>query len=378
SVVVCKVCGRARVGSTPSSIGTARPRRNPSGPREATQFGTLLSADYGADGLRAWKQNAGGVSTYFLYDGVTPILELDATGAIKATNAWGANGLTSRRDALGSDTFYTFDERGNVSERTNGTGQVLTRHIADAYGNTSAYDAGGAPLAQVPNPYSGFGGKYGYYTDGETGLILCTFRYYDSQTGRWLNEDPIGYAGGINIYAYCSGNPINWIDPSGLQDDLPDSEIGGMKGGIRNRPGLNGGANGQWAHSAIDELWNTLAWGFAGVIIPGSGAYDDVARVASCGGKATFRELLSHSSVATKMGTEWGDEVLKLLGRKGAKVTGEFTQEAMVNGKRVVGNFDGAVGNTWIEFKSGWGKNPQKDMQQILNQARVAREGCRV
>ncbi len=184
---------------------------------EATQFGTLLSADYGADRLRAWKQDAAGVRTYFLYDGVTPIHELDATGAVKATNTFGANGLTSRRDALGSDTFYTFDERGNVSERTNGTGQVLTRHIADAYGKTSAYDAGGTPLAQVPDPYSGFGGKHGYYTDVETGLILCTFRYYDPNTGRWLNQDPIGYDGGINIYSYCGGNPVNFVDPLGLQ-----------------------------------------------------------------------------------------------------------------------------------------------------------------
>lgn len=183
---------------------------------EATQFGTLLTADYGADGLRAWKQDALGTRTYFLYDGVTPIHELDGTGAIKATNTFGANGLTSRRDALGNDAFYTFDERGNVSERTNSTGQVLTRHIADAYGNISSYDASGTPLAQLPDPYSGFGGKHGYYTDGETGLILCTYRYYDPNTGRWLNSDPIGYEGGINLYAYCSGNPVMIVDPSGL------------------------------------------------------------------------------------------------------------------------------------------------------------------
>ncbi|MBC8137163.1 MAG: RHS repeat-associated core domain-containing protein, partial [Fibrella sp.] len=102
------------------------------------------------------------------------------------------------------------------SERTNGTGQVLTRHIADAYGNTSAYDAVGTPLAQLSDPYSGFGGKYGYYTDVETGLILCTFRYYDQNTGRWINQDPIRYQGGVNLYGYVAGNPINAVDPSGL------------------------------------------------------------------------------------------------------------------------------------------------------------------
>ncbi|MBC8134685.1 MAG: hypothetical protein H8F28_02225, partial [Fibrella sp.] len=48
----------------------------------------------------------------------------------------------------------------------------------------------------------GFGAQSGYYTDRETGFVYCTFRYYDPATGRWLSEDPIGYAGGQNLYKY--------------------------------------------------------------------------------------------------------------------------------------------------------------------------------
>jgi len=50
-------------------------------------------------------------------------------------------------------------------------------------------------VAVQPDPF-GFGGQAGYYTDTETGLILCTHRYYDPANGRWLTRDPLGYAGG--------------------------------------------------------------------------------------------------------------------------------------------------------------------------------------
>ncbi|GAB4453063.1 MAG: hypothetical protein OHK0029_05110 [Armatimonadaceae bacterium] len=51
------------------------------------------------------------------------------------------------------------------------------------------------------DPLARFGAKWGYYFDYETGLYLCTYRYYDAGEGRWLTRDPIGYAGDINLYA---------------------------------------------------------------------------------------------------------------------------------------------------------------------------------
>lgn len=46
--------------------------------------------------------------------------------------------------------------------------------------------------------------------------MLCTNRYYDPQQGRFLTRDPLGYAGGVNLYGYTQNNPINWADPDGL------------------------------------------------------------------------------------------------------------------------------------------------------------------
>jgi len=60
----------------------------------------------------------------------------------------------------------------------------------------------------------GFGGQQGYYWD-YAGLYLLTHRYYDANAGRFLTRDPIGYGGGMNLYGYADGNPVNESDPSG-------------------------------------------------------------------------------------------------------------------------------------------------------------------
>ena len=55
----------------------------------------------------------------------------------------------------------------------------------------------------------------GQYHDHETGLHYNRYRYYDPEVGRFVGKDPIGYAGGLNVYQYAP-NPIGWVDPLGL------------------------------------------------------------------------------------------------------------------------------------------------------------------
>ena len=67
-------------------------------------------------------------------------------------------------------------------------------------------------------------------TDRETGLHYNLFRYYDPDCGRFTQQDPIGLAGGINLYQYAP-NALGWVDPWGLSRECsgktkPDFYVG--------------------------------------------------------------------------------------------------------------------------------------------------------
>jgi len=61
--------------------------------------------------------------------------------------------------------------------------------------------------------------------DSETRQCYYRYRWYDPHACRWLSLDPIGYAGGLVQYAYCGGNPVNFVDPTGLGTCPPGGAI---------------------------------------------------------------------------------------------------------------------------------------------------------
>jgi RHS repeat-associated protein len=54
------------------------------------------------------------------------------------------------------------------------------------------------------------------YHDDVTGLVYYGYRYYSPQTHRWLSKDPIGYAGGLNLYGFVGNDAVNGRDELGL------------------------------------------------------------------------------------------------------------------------------------------------------------------
>ncbi len=174
-----------------------------------SSIGSTWTAGYTGEGLRAWQQNSG-TTTYYLYDGSVPVCELNSSGAVTATNTFGAAGLLSRHTS--SSLFYSFDPTGNVAETHNSSG---TPQVAYQFYSFGQYHA-----STTPSDPFGFGGQAGYTTDRSTGLVLLGHRYYDPGQGRFLNRDPISYAGGINLYSYVGNGPLNGSDPSGLKNCL--------------------------------------------------------------------------------------------------------------------------------------------------------------
>jgi RHS repeat-associated protein len=61
----------------------------------------------------------------------------------------------------------------------------------------------------------------GQWLDEESGFYYNRYRYYDPQQGRYVTQDPIGFSGGLNLYAYVGGNPLSYIDPLGLAGLVP-------------------------------------------------------------------------------------------------------------------------------------------------------------
>src|SRR5262249_51825572 len=61
--------------------------------------------------------------------------------------------------------------------------------------------------------------------DPETGLHYNRFRYYSPELGRFLQSDPLGTAGGVNLYAYCA-NPLTAVDLDGLTEHPNQRKVG--------------------------------------------------------------------------------------------------------------------------------------------------------
>jgi len=111
--------------------------------------------------------------------------------------------------------LYHFDEIGSTTCLTTLAGTVTDRYTYDPWGNLLTHDIVSDGGTDQPYQYVGRLGYYTHYQQPDFGLLQLGVRYYDPGTGRFTSRDPIGYAGGLNLYQYANGNPVMQVDPTG-------------------------------------------------------------------------------------------------------------------------------------------------------------------
>jgi RHS repeat-associated protein len=168
--------------------------------------GGTVTYKYDPFGRRTQKVGPSGTTNY-IYDGANVIEEVDGTGTVLARYSQGPGIDQPLSDVVsGVAKYYDADGLGSVTSLADISGSLTDTYTTDSFGKTTASSG------TTRNPYR--------YTardlDSETGLYYYRARYYDPQGGRFANEDPTGFEGGINLYSYVANNPVVRVDPTGL------------------------------------------------------------------------------------------------------------------------------------------------------------------
>jgi len=172
---------------------------------------------YDQHGRRIAKQE-NGLLTLYIWDGMDIIATAHADGTIREYFTRGI-GIAGDVGSLIAETRFSGGTATTTYLHSNWRGDVVM--ATDAAGNVVgeyAYTTFGEQLSSVGDfvPRFTFSSK----ERDASGLVYFGFRYYSPVLCRWIFEDPIGEAGGINLYEAFASNPVNFIDPYG--DDIAD------------------------------------------------------------------------------------------------------------------------------------------------------------
>ncbi|NQT57279.1 MAG: RHS repeat-associated core domain-containing protein, partial [Desulfobacteraceae bacterium] len=160
----------------------------------------------------AKKVNATTVEKY-LWQGLTHLLAVyDGSDNLIMRFEYAEGRMPVAIQKSGITYYLTYDQVGSLRTVADSSGNVVKRIDYDSFGNIID-DTN--PSFEMPFGFAG-----GLH-DRDTGLVRFGYRDYDPDTGRWAAKDPILFAGGdTDLYGYCLNNPIDFIDPWGLDYEL--------------------------------------------------------------------------------------------------------------------------------------------------------------
>ena len=189
---------------------------------------TTITFKYDYLGRRVEKKVVRGTTTEshlrFVWRGWLLVAELNAASnnALVKTYTWGPDisgsfggaggngGVLMVEDHNADEKFFpAYDAQGNVTGLIDTSGNLDAAYEYDPFGKLIRY--AGTRTTSMSLLY---GTKY---LDMETGLIYYGYRYYNPRQGRFINRDPIGEEGGLNLYGFVGNSPTNWVDYLGLE-----------------------------------------------------------------------------------------------------------------------------------------------------------------
>jgi RHS repeat-associated protein len=131
---------------------------------------------------------------------------------------------TVANTTAGNTLWALTDHLGSVRDLVDNNGIIREHNVYDSFGRLIRevdYDAVGAVIASTSA--AAVDTLFGYTArdfDADVGLQNNRARWYDPATGRWLSQDPIGFAAGdANLYRYVGNGPTGATDPTGLYNE---------------------------------------------------------------------------------------------------------------------------------------------------------------
>ena len=189
----------------------------------------VLAESYSYDALsrRVSTTTLEGTTRHVYDDNWQVIADIDENGSVVASYTWGEGIDKLLAVTVGGSTYYALtDIQGTVWGYADSQNNVVARWTYDAWGNV---------LSEFVAPSAAALSRIRYRFQGRewsaaTGLVNFRMRWYDPIVGRWLSKDPIGLSGGLNLYAFCEGDPINERDIYGLCSKEKPKDIKDLNG----------------------------------------------------------------------------------------------------------------------------------------------------
>ena len=179
---------------------------------------------YNEEGIRIAKEENGLIHKYYVEDNVIHKEEIRNKSSNQLVKEiyyyYDETGISAFR--INSNIYYYLkDLTGLIQGIYNSNGVIVARYVYDAFGNHKVYD--GSYNANTNDSFIGNINQFrykSYYYDKESNLYYLNSRYYSPMYYRFISIDDIDYLkpesiNGINLYAYCGNDPINYNDPSG-------------------------------------------------------------------------------------------------------------------------------------------------------------------